>query len=592
MILPPFLALMFAATPASSALVATPAAPASIAPASTDTVARPAPANVPAAAASASPRTWPDISAAALMAPPATVAKPELATTAAKPVAHGVAVPAASSSVAAHPATKAVPEAVQESPANVESTSPKQPAAKVAAASEPMANEHPEHESEPLPKNLPPYGAERALPAIRRVERKFANGLTVWVLPRTDGPPKVHFVLAIRGGLAADPDLQPGFSTLLAGLLKEGTASRDALRIAQDVQSYGGDLQAEAGADGITLTMSALASNAAKAITLLSEVALQPAFTEREVEIGKLNAVQALKASEADPDYLARRAIGRLLFGRHAYGHLLPSGASLVSITPEQLREEHALRFRPDRALLVIAGRIEPDAAFVLAERVFGEWHSQGQALAETLPVAQSAPGRVFVQRDDSVQSAIRIGRTAIAADSPDYFPLQMANALLGGGFTSRINQNLREDKGWTYYAGSAVGAERAGGAAVAATSVRNAVTGAAVAQILREYARLGEKPVPADELEMTQRYLAGGFALMNQQQSQVASTLADFWLVGLPPQTLTDYVTRLRAVTAQQVREMARKYYAPKEQSIVVVGDASVLPQLKPWGEFEQQTP
>ena len=454
------------------------------------------------------------------------------------------------------------------------------------------SEEHPEREPEPLPKNLPPYGVEHALPAIRRVERTFANGLTVWVLPRADGPPKVHFVLAIRGGLAIDPAYRPGFSSLLASLIKEGTASRDALRIAQDVQSYGGDLQAEASADGITLTMSALASNAAKAITLLSEIALQPAFPEREVEIGKLNAAQALKASEADPDYLARRAMARLVFGTHPYGHLLPTNASILTTTPAMLRAEHDLRFRPDRALLVIAGRIEPDAAFVLAERVFGDWHSQGAALGETPPVPTSSPGRMFVARDDSVQSAIRIGRTAIAADSADYFPLLLANAVLGGSFTSRINQNLREDKGWTYGAGSAVGAERAGGAVVTATSVRNEVTGAAVAQILREYARLGAKPVPADELETTKRYLAGGFLLLNQQQAQVANTLADFWLVGLPPQTLSDYVTRLRAVTAEQVQAMARKYYSPKEQSIVVVGDASVLPQLKPWGDFEQQTP
>ena len=453
------------------------------------------------------------------------------------------------------------------------------------------SEEHTEHENEPLPKGLPPYGAERAPPAIHLVERKLANGLTVWVLPRTDGAPKVHFVLAIRGGLAADPALQPGFSTLLASLLKEGTESRDALRIAQDVQSYGGDLQVDAGVDGITLSMSALASNAPKAITLLSEIALQPAFPPREVEIGKLNAAAALKAAEADPDYLARSAMGRLLFGTHTYGHVLPTQASIVSITPAMLHAEHDLRFRPDRALLVIAGRIEPDAAFLLADRVFGDWRAQGEALGETQRVKENSPGRVFVARDDSVQSAIRVGRTAIAADSPDYFPLQLANAVLGGSFTSRLNQNLREDKGWTYGAGSAVGAERAGGAVVAATSVRNEVTGAAVAQILREYAQLGAKPVPADELEATKRYLAGGFLLLNQQQAQVAGTLADFWLVGLPPQTLSDYVTRLRAVTAEQVQAMARKYYSREDQSIVVVGDESVLPQLKPYGEFEQLT-
>ncbi len=456
-----------------------------------------------------------------------------------------------------------------------------------AAAAKPAA-----HDIEPLPKDLPPYGKERSLPPIRIEQRKLPNGLTVWVLPREDGPPKIHYVLAVRGGLAVDPVLQPGFSSLLADLMKEGTAARDALRIAQDLQSYGGDMQCEASVDGITLSASGLASNAARLITLLSEVALQPTFPQDEVDLGKLNAVQALVAAEADPDYQARRAMGKLVFPGHPYGRVLPNRGSIVSVTSEMLRAEHERRFRPDQALLVITGRIDPETAFQLAERVFGDWRGEGRPLDATdAAPAQVAPGRVFVERDDSVQSAIRIGRPAIAAGSPDYFPLQLTNAVLGGGFTSRLNQNLREDKGYTYGAGSALGAERAGGAVVASANVRNEVTGAALAEFMRELDRLGSTPVSDDELAQTKHYLAGGYLLLNQQQAQVAATLADYWLVGLPPQTLSDYVQKLQAVSAAQVQAMARKYYASKDQSIVVVGDAKVLPQLVPYGTFDIQT-
>ena len=489
-----------------------------------------------------------------------------------------------SASDTAKPAAVATPTAV----AKVDAIKPAaiKPATVEHASTKPVA-----HEPDPLPKDLPPYGAERSLPPIHIEQRTLANGLTVWVLPRADGPPKIHYVLSVRGGLAADPTLQPGFSSMLASLLKEGAGARDALRIAQDLQSYGGDLQTDASVDGITLSMSGLASNAAKVITLLSDIALQPSFPDHEVELGKLNAVQALKASEADPDYLARRAMGRLVFARHAYGRIQPTEASILAITPEMLHAEHDRRFRPDQALLVITGRIAPDAAFQLAERVFGDWRAEGRALEATEPVpTQFVPGHVFIARDDSVQSAIRIGRIAIAADSPDYFPLQLANAVLGNGFTSRLNQNLREDKGYTYGAGSALGAERAGGAVVASANVRNDVTGAALAEFMREYARLGSTPVPEAELELTKRYLAGGFLLLNQQQAQVAATLAENWLVGLPPQILSDYVPKLQAVTAAQVQAMARKYFAPKDQSIVVVGDAAVLPQLKPYGTFDTQ--
>jgi len=465
-------------------------------------------------------------------------------------------------------------------------TSTKTAPATGAATIEPIA-----HTPEPLPKDLPVYGKERSLPPLKIEQRKLANGLTVWVLPREDGPPKIHYVLTLRGGLAVDPPLQPGFSSLLADLLKEGTTSRDALRVAQDLQSYGGDLQTEASVDGITLTMSGLASNAAKTITLLSEIALQPAFAEHEVELGKLNAVQALLAAEADPDYQARRAMRRLVFAGHPYGHVLPTQASILSITPEMLHAEHDSRFRPDQALLVITGRIAPDAAFRLAESVFGDWRAEGRPMDATPRAAiEVAPGHVFVARDDSVQSAIRIGRPAIAADSPDYFPLQLTNAVLGGGFRSRLNQNLREDKGYTYGAGSSFRAERAGGAVVAYANVRNEVTGAALAQFMREFAQLGSKQVSDDELAQTKHYLAGGYLLFNQQQAQVAAALADYWLVGLPPQTLSDYVPKLQAVTAAQVQAMARKYFAPKDQSIVVVGVDDVKSQLAPYGNFDTQ--
>ena len=491
--------------------------------------------------------------------------KPASITTPAKPVAGNA---EATASAPAKPAsTKAAPTAN-------------------AAATEPVA-----HMAEPLPKDLPAYGKERSLPALKIEQRKLANGLSVWVLPREDGPPKIHYVLAIRGGLAADGPLQPGFSSMLADMLKEGTTSRDALRVAQDLQSYGGDLHADASVDGITLTMSGLASNAAKTITLLSEIALQPAFPKREVELGKLNAVAALVAAEADPDFQARRAMGRLIFAGHPYGRVLPTQASILSVTPEMLHAEHDIRFRPDQALLVITGRIAPDVAFNLAESVFGDWRAEGRPMDATPRAAtEVAPGHVLVARDDSVQSAIRIGRPAIAADSPDYFPLLLTNAVLGGGFRSRLNQNLREDKGYTYGAGSGLRAERAGGAVVAYANVRNEVTGAAIAQFIREFARLGSKPVSDDELAQTKHYLAGGYLLFNQQQAQVAAALADYWLVGLPPQTLSDYVPKLQAVSAAQVQAMARKYFAPKDQSIVVVGVSDVKAQLVPYGNFDIQ--
>ena len=440
----------------------------------------------------------------------------------------------------------------------------------------------------PLPKNLPAYGPVRSLPPLQIAQKTLPNGLTVWVLPRNDGPPKVHFVLAVRGGLAADDFQHPGFAQLLAQLMQEGTTLRSSRRVAEDLQSYGAQIDSEAGNDGIVLSASGLASNSAKLITLLSEIALQPAFAPDEVDLAKLNAVQALQVSEAEPDYLAQRALAKLVYGHHPYGHTFATQAAILSVTPDMLQAEHARRFRPDSALLVIGGRIEKDAAFELAERVFGDWRADGRPLPAIAAAPSMRPAaRAFVAREGSVQSAIRIGRPAIATDSPDYFPLTLANAVLGQGFSSRLNQNLREDKGYTYGAGSVLGAQRAGGSIVASASVRNEVTGAAIGEVVKEFARLGKQLVPDAELTQTKRYMAGGYLLLNQSLGNVIGTLADFWLVGLPPNTLSDYVPKIQAVNAAQVQAMGRKYFAPESQSIVVVGDAQVRAQLKPYGVF-----
>ena len=195
----------------------------------------------------------------------------------------------------------------------------------------------------------------------------------------------------------------------------------------------------------------------------------------------------------------------------------------------------------------------------------------------------------MLIQRDGSVQSTIRIGSPAIAATDADYVPMQLAGTVLGGGFSSRVNQNLREDKGYTYGASAGLQVSRVGGRVQAGADVRNEVTGAALKEFFGEFERLGNEPVPAQELEDTKRYVAGGYLISNQLQGTVAATLANNWLIGLPSEFLGEYVPKIRQVDAAQVQAMARKYYDPKQQSIIVVGDGkAVAEQLKPYGKFE----
>ena len=439
------------------------------------------------------------------------------------------------------------------------------------------------------PNTLPPFGQEKTIPAPQIAKKVLSNGLEVWVVPRK-GLPRVDYVLAVRGsGLAADDKDHPGFAKLLAGLLNEGTTKRDSRAIAELAQGLGGSVAASPGNDGITVYANALASNAGPMMNLLAEVARQPAFPAKEVALAKANALQSLRVSETTPRFRAERAISKAIFGDHPYGNTTETAESITSTTEELLRTEHAKRFRPERSLLVVTGRISEADAMKFAQAAFGDWKASGPAAPEVAPfVAAAKPARILLQRDGSVQSTLRLGGPGIPATSPDYVPLRLASTILGGGFSSRVNTNLREEKGYTYGASAGARTMRNGGGIVGGADVRNEVTGAALTEYFNEYKRLGADLVPADEMSMNKRYVAGTYLITNQLQRAVAATLAGNWLMGLPSEFLGQFVPAIQKVTPEQVRDMGKKYFAPESQAVVVVGDnASIAAQVKQFGEF-----
>lgn len=439
------------------------------------------------------------------------------------------------------------------------------------------------------PAGMPAYAKDKPLPVPHIAKNTLSNGLTVWVVPR-DGVPRVDFVLAMRGaGYSADDKDHPGFANLMAGLLNEGSAKRDSRAIAEAAQGMGGSVAASASLDGVLVSANALASHAADMAALLAEVAREPSFPAKEVQLAKANALQALRVAETRPGYRADRAMDRAVYGDHPYGHTQPTAESIGTTSEEMLRTEHAKRFRPDRALLVITGRIKELDAMKLAQQAFGDWKAQGQAVADA-PAAPSTakPVRILLERGGSVQSTLRLGSPGIAATAADQIPLRLASTVLGGGFSSRVNINLREEKGYTYGAYAGARLAREGGSITGGADVRNAVTGPAITEYMNEYKRIGAELVPPAELDMHKRYVAGGYLISNQMQRAVASTLASNWLAGLPAEFLGQYVPLIQKVTPEQVREVSKKYFAPEKQSIVVVGDkAAVGDQIKQFGEF-----
>lgn len=436
---------------------------------------------------------------------------------------------------------------------------------------------------------MPPFGKEKSIPAPQIVKKTLANGLEVWVVPRK-GLPRVDFVLAVRNaGFVADDAAHPGFANLMAGLMNEGTAKHDSRAIAELAQSLGGSVQGMAGIDGLTVAANATASNAAAMIALLAEVVRLPVFPPKEVKLGKENALESLKASEAQPDYRASRAMGKVVYGDHPYGNTNATADAINSVTPEYLLAEHAKRVRPERSLLVITGRIGSDEAMKLAQATFADWKASGAAAPDVKPApSASKPVRLLLDRPGSVQSTIRIGSAGVAAGGDDYVPLKLASTIIGGGFSSRVNMNLREEKGYTYGAMAGARTYRIGGSVIAGADVRNDVTGASLKEFFGEYKRFGTELVPEAELQMNKRYVAGSYLIQNQLQGAVASTLANNWLIGLPSEFIGQFVPAIQKVSAEQVRAAGKKYFAPEAQAIVVVGDkAAIADQLKAYGDF-----
>ncbi|MBT9492664.1 MAG: insulinase family protein [Paucibacter sp.] len=440
-----------------------------------------------------------------------------------------------------------------------------------------------------MPAALPKYGQDKAIQVPQIAKQTLANGLEVWVLPR-QGLPRVDYVLALRGaGFGADAADAPGQAKLLAGLLNEGTAQRDSRAIAEAAQGMGGGVAASAANDGITVTAYALQSQAEPMMNLLAEVTRQSAFPEGEVALAKANALQALMVASAQPSFRASKALNQAIYGDHPYGRSQETAEAIEATTAAGLRAEHAKRFRPDRALLVITGRIEAAEALKLAEAAFGDWAAKGPAPAEIAASPLSAkPQHILLEREGSVQSTIRLGRPGAPANGADQVPLRLTSTILGSGFSSRINQNLREEKGYTYGASAGARSYRVGGAISGGADVRNEVTGASLQEFVNEYRRIGAELVPAAELAMNKRYVAGSYLLTTQLQGAVAQTLANNWLIGLPAEFLGQYVPLIQKVTAAQVREIGKKYFAPEAQTLVVVGDKAVAEQLKGFGAFK----
>jgi zinc protease len=439
-------------------------------------------------------------------------------------------------------------------------------------------------------RNKPP-GAAKAKPLTLPAAQSFtlANGLTVIHSPKP-GLPLVSASLVLRAGQGVNPADKPGLAGFVAAMLPEGTKTRSAQQIAESLAALGATLEAQAGSEEARLDFSGLKTSAKEGLGLMADLALNPAFAAPEIERQKAQRLAALAQAREQAPLLANAIGNRAVYGD---GHPLAENAlgteaSIKAVDAAALRGFWQALYRPERAALVVAGDLSEAELRALVEPLFGAWKGEGAAPAVApLPAARPIAARtVLVDKPGAPQTALAVVAPGPFAAAPDAAAIKVMNAALGGLFTSRINNQLREVKGYTYgiYSGYSMGRER--GQFGIRGSVRTDVTGAALTDMWKEIEGMRAQPMGAAELNRVRNAQLLSLPGLFDTNGAVVAGYAGNWTAGQPLSAITDLPAKYGAVTAASALKAAQQHLDPASLIVVAVGDkAKVLPQLQAIG-------
>ncbi len=418
------------------------------------------------------------------------------------------------------------------------------------------------------------------LPPIQK--RTLSNGLPVWVVEMHEVP-VVDLTLIVKSGAAADPVGQFGAASLTADMLDEGAGTRSALELADAVDLLGASLSTGAGFDTSSVRLHVLRSKLDQALPLMADVALRPTFPGAELERVRKSRLTNLVQARDSPAALASIAFPRLVYGAaHRYGTGTGgTETSLTELSVADLQRFHTTYYQPGNSQMLIVGDITPSDVVPKLEQAFGNWKNGGTIPRTTLRAAsQPATRQIYlIDKPGAAQSQIRIGWVGVPRSTPDYFVLQVVNTVLGGSFTSRLNQNLREEHGYAYGAGSSFDMRAQAGPFVASAGVQTDKTVESLQEFFKELNGI-RNPIPADELARAKNLEALGFPSSFETTTGMAARLADLVVYGLPESFFTEYVPKIQAVTAAEAERAARQYIQPDRFVVVVVGDLSRIEQ------------
>ena len=440
-----------------------------------------------------------------------------------------------------------------------------------AAATAPQ--QAPDRSVAPKPGPLPAL----KLPQIQK--RTLSNGVPVWVV-ELHKVPVVHVTLAVKSGSGADPRGKYGIASLTAEMLDEGAGQRNALQVADAIDYLGASLSTSSSSDASFVDLHVPVARLGDALPIMSDVALHPSFPDQELQRAREELLTSLVQAQDDPASLIQFAFPRLVFGpQHRYGTVsIGTAAAVKGFSVSDLRQFHAQHYVPSNAVIIVTGDVTPASAVARLEAAFGAW--KGTAAPRTaVPAAPQLTARriYLVDKPGAAQSQIRIGWVGVPRATPDYFALRVLNTILGGSFTSRLNQNLREEHGYSYGASSSFDMRSAAGPFYAAAGVQTDKTSEALTEFFKELDAI-RKPIPAEEIEKAKNYLALLLPRTFETTESLAGSLAQVFVYNLPADYYATYTDRIRAVTPADVQRAAERYIQPDKFAIVIVGDRKVI--------------
>jgi zinc protease len=418
-----------------------------------------------------------------------------------------------------------------------------------------------------------------SLPVIQKAS--LSNGLKI-VLAERHTAPVVNFSLLVNSGYAADPPGAPGTASLAQLMLQEGTAKRDSLKTAEELETLSANFGAGANLDWATVNLNTLKVNMDKALDIYADLILHPAFPQKEFARLQQTRLAAIKSEKTQPQQMALRVVPGLLYGKgHPYAVPFTgtgTEASVSKMTREDLARFHDTWFKPNNATLLVVGDTSLAEIKPKIERLFASWKT-GEVPGKNIPKVQQPDKNVvyLIDRPGSGQSVIFTAQLAPPENDPDAIPLELVNDAFGGTFSSRINMNLREDKHWSYGVFSTMVSATTQRPYISISPVQTDKTKDSLAELVKEYTDVtGAKPISGGELKDAQNNRTLGLAGRFETVQQLAGAYTSILEWNLPEDYYNTFTQKVMALTPEIANTMAKRFILPDHLIFVVVGDMS----------------